>query len=614
MAPTTEIQNRDIVDDFDHFAGLDQYTGGLDGVDQATNYLFVHILLGSFVALCLLTLGYRWAKMASAHIRHLTTAGAPSHRQTFFTLNRNPWWPAIKKHLAYAPLFNKRHNQELKLSAAVNVGTLPSRYHTLLLVLYVVTNFAYCLVLPWDLEESAAVIAAFRGRTGVLAALNLIPTVLFALRNNPLIPLLRVSYDTFNLLHRWAARLVIVEGLLHTVAWAVNEHKVDGFAGLSEELRIQPSYAWGLVSTICMVIISVQAWSPVRHAFYETFLNIHRLMAFFAILGAYLHIDLHHLPQLPWMQLVAVIWGLEWIARTARILYYNVSPRQVTRVTVEALPGEASRVTFDMVRPWNFRPGCHVHAYLPRLALWSSHPFSIAWVEKGAEADASAALAKVDNEKLPTTNDEVIVVKPDNSHSRISLVVRVCTGFTKTLHEKAKAAPDGRFTTWGAIEGPYGGHDSLKSYGTVLLFAAGVGITHQVGFVKDLVQSYQDGTAATRKVVLVWSVPTTDCLEWVRPWMDEILRMPARREVLKVLLYVTKPRSHGEITSGTGMVRMHPGRVKPAVVLDQEFAGRVGAMAVTVCGPGVFADSVRDAVRQRVDYGALDFIEEAFTY
>jgi hypothetical protein len=37
-------------------------------------------------------------------------------------------------------------------------------------------------------------------------------------------------------------------------------------------------------------------------------------------------------------------------------------------------------------------------------------------------------------------------------------------------------------------------------------------------------------------------------------------------------------------------------------------------MAVTVCGPGAFADEVRDAVRRRVKVGSLDFIEEAFTY
>jgi aspartokinase-like uncharacterized kinase len=33
-----------------------------------------------------------------------------------------------------------------------------------------------------------------------------------------------------------------------------------------------------------------------------------------------------------------------------------------------------------------------------------------------------------------------------------------------------------------------------------------------------------------------------------------------------------------------------------------------------VCGPGAFADSVRAAVRKKVDVGNITFHEEAFTY
>lgn len=37
-------------------------------------------------------------------------------------------------------------------------------------------------------------------------------------RNNPLITLLGVSFDQFNLLHRWFGRIAVLEGLAHTVA------------------------------------------------------------------------------------------------------------------------------------------------------------------------------------------------------------------------------------------------------------------------------------------------------------------------------------------------------------------------------------------------------------
>jgi hypothetical protein len=96
--------------------------------------------------------------------------------------------------------------------------------------------------------------------------------------------------------------------------------------------------------------------------------------------------------------------------------------------------------------------------------------------------------------------------------------------------------------------------------------------------------------------------------------MDEILRMPGRRDVLRMHLFVTKPKSRAEVVSGTGTIQMFPGRCNPQLIVDREIHERVGAVGVTVCGPGAFSDSVRDAVRKRVEVGCVDFIEEAFTY
>ena len=79
---------------------------------------------------------------------------------------------------------------------------------------------------------------------------------------------------------------------------------------------------------------------------------------------------------------------------------------------------------------------------------------------------------------------------------------------------------------------------------------------------------------------------------------------------------------------------MYPGRCNPRVVLGREVERRVGAVGVTVCGPGAFADDVRDAVRwvgsgnggagagagaglSRGEGGGdpvCDFVEESFTW
>jgi len=96
--------------------------------------------------------------------------------------------------------------------------------------------------------------------------------------------------------------------------------------------------------------------------------------------------------------------------------------------------------------------------------------------------------------------------------------------------------------------------------------------------------------------------------------MDEILKMEGRRDVLRIQLFVTKPRHRGDVVSSTGSVQMFAGRCNAATIVEREMSERIGAMGVTVCGPGAFSDTVRAACRAQVDVGNVDFVEEAFTY
>ncbi|KAF2010817.1 hypothetical protein BU24DRAFT_46554 [Aaosphaeria arxii CBS 175.79] len=579
-----------------------RFSFGLTGVDQIGNYLWVDVLVFTFIAIGGFTLILFLVNIVWRQMRHVTTMGNPT-RQEYWEGNRTRWWPWINRHVLMAPLHKKRHNRGFQISSAIDNGTLPGRWHTLILTVYVAANIAWCCILPWN-EERASVVAALRGRSGTLSALNMIPTVLFALRNNPLISILQVSYDDFNLFHRWAARITILEAIVHTVAWLANTAEGGGWVSVANALRTESSYTWGMVGTCAFTLIGIQAASPLRHAFYETFLNIHRLMAWVAFVGVWVHLRDHGLPQIPWMQLIFILYGLEIFARIVRVWYNSVRVNGFSRVKVEAMPGEAVRVTIDLVRPWYARPGCHVHLYIPTMTWLSSHPFSVAW----------APTAALDSKEmtLPTLEGQILSPHAPKKSNQISLICRARTGFTRQMFDRASASPNETFTTWGMLEGPYGGHHSLDSYGTVVLFAGGVGITHQVMYIKHLIDGAHRGTTSTQKIVLIWTVPNSECLEWIRPWMDEILRMPGRKKVLRVLLFISRPKRALVNTSET--VKMLEGRPNHAQLTRDEFRNRVGAMAVTVCAGGAFADEVRAAVRPLVTEGSIDFIEEAFTY
>ncbi|KAF3481181.1 FreB [Arthroderma uncinatum] len=617
------------------------YTRGLLGVRVNLDRLVTLLLCVSIGAVCLFILITRFTQMSHSYLRQVTSATASPNQQRFWGAEQSTLWADIKNHVLYAPLGRKRHNREFKLSEAVNVGTLPSRFHSVLLIFYLLSQVAYCSVLDYRANNKAALVAELRGRSGNLAVLNMIPLFVLAGRNNPLIPLLRVSFDTYNLIHRWLGRIVIIESVVHTVAWMINAVGADGLEKMWYDVCHEPFYIWGFVATVTMIFVLIQSPSPIRHAFYETFLHLHQLFALVVVVGIYFHLHMDNLPQLPWFQFIIGIWAFERIMRFARLVYLNVSRRNgLTRVVVKALPGEASRVTFYLPRHAKIAPGSHVYAYLPRISLWMSHPFSVAWAESGSgslpkspKTDKFSDSSKAALSRKPSTMSSstaassprdlekghgrnIALAADDSQPTCVSLIMAARTGMTRKLYNAALASPNLTLETTGFIEGPYSSHpSSFGSYGTVVLFSGGAGITHHLMHVRDLLAAADAGTIATRRVYLIWSVRTTEHLAWVRGFMDSILHMPNRRDVLVTKLFVSKPRSQREIQSPSTTLQMFPGRCRPDVVLEEVLSDPVGATGVSVCGPGAFADEVRSSVRKRIGNGqVIDFVEEAFTW
>ncbi|EEP82651.1 conserved hypothetical protein [Uncinocarpus reesii 1704] len=418
-----------------------------------------------------------------------------------YFVRSDPYWSWLKKHIIYAPLFHVRHNREFRLSAAINFGTLPTRFQAALLIGIVAMNVTLCCVtIPFGAAEGE-LLAAVRARTGTIAVANIIPLVLMAGRNNPLIQLLDVSFDTWNLLHRWLGRIMVVEAVVHVIAWMVDKVHTSGWPSVSAAIVHSELIRTGFIRAI----------------------------------------------------------------RFIRLAYLNLG-KGGTTATVEILPGDAMRITLRMVRPWLFKPGQHLYLYLPGIGLWMSHPFTAAW------SDTEESL--VDGESLVSTKQDALTLK----RPTVSLLVRRRTGLT------------------------------------ILLVTAGVGITHQIPYVRHLVEGFANGTVAARRVTLVWIIQSSDHLEWVRSWMTSILNMDRRREVLRVMLFITRPRNMKEIQSPSRTVQMYPGKPDIGTVLDGEIENQVGAMGVLVCGTGSLSDDVRKACRERQSPTHIDFVEECFTW
>ncbi|KAL8947205.1 MAG: hypothetical protein Q9222_006492 [Ikaeria aurantiellina] len=502
------------------------------------------------------------------YIRTLTCLNNDTQR--YFKMP-SPAFGAIKQHLLYAPLLRRRHNREIHL-AWFHLGYVPTRVQSLLLAAVVVMNVTLSVSgIEWSGTRAAA-LSHLRNRTGTLSVVNMIPLVILAGRNNPLISILNISFDNFNLVHRWFGRIVVLQALAHTIAQ--------------------------------VLIIVDESSAIIRHAFYETFLHLHIVLVILSVVFLWKHLE-DTLPQ-KYLLTMIIIWIAERVTRFAVLIYRNVG-RGGTKAELELLPGDACRVTLKMVRPWVFQPGQYAFITVPSVGLWTSHPFSVAWSNTGNDTKAQ------DSEKgYRITADDILA--DSNEKTSMSLIIRRRSGFTDKIFEKAERSASGITTISAYVEGPYGGHSVLHSYGTVMIFAGGVGITHQVPFVRDLVAGYASGTVAARKVVLIWVIQSPEHLEWIRPWMTTILAMDKRRDILRIQLFVTRPRSTKEIHSPSATVQMFPGKPNVDTLIEMESENQIGAMGVSVCGTGGLSDDVRAAVRRRQGNRNIDFLEQGFTW
>ena len=582
------------------------FATGLNGVNEPIDNLVEKTLWGSLGMLVMVILGVRVQGRFRAHLRHITSMGMSGQQRTYWARNQSNWWK-IKKHLLYAPLWTKRHNLEVQLSSAVNTRIHPTRFQTLLLITYLLGNFAYCALLNYGEVDKYAAVAELRGRSGMLAVVNMVPLVILAGRNNPLIPLLQISFDTYNLLHRWMGRIVVLETSIHMTAWAYVEHAATGWSGIGLNIMTNSIIGWGTLGTISIVVILLSSPSPIRHAFYETFLNLHIILAFVAMIGVLVHCELAQVPRTSYIWAVIILWVAERVTRMALIFYRNLSRQSWTKATVEPIPGDCCKVTMHLPKYVDISPGTHAYLRFATVRVWESHPFSIAWISHRSKSPIFRTPKDFESQ------DRRMIDKA-NTTTDVSFIIHARTGMTRRLFEKASLSGLKVLTLRAAFEGPYAGHHSLDSYGHAILFAGSSGISHQIPYLRHLIQGFADGTVATRKIVLVWIIRDAEHLEWVQPWMDTILQMPHRRDILTIKVFITRPKNPSEIASPSATVQMYPGRPNVKLLLEKEMQKQVGAMVVTVCGPGGLADTVRAGVCEVQEDAVVDFIEESFNW
>lgn len=134
----------------------------------------------------------------------------------------NAFNASLKKHLLYAPFWGNRHSREFRLFR-LHMGSVPLRLEVIFLMIYLLLNLVFVIATVDWWEGFSKKMFQLKYAAGHLAVMNTPGLVLSAGRNNPLIPLLGLSFDTFNFMHRWIGRVIAANAIIHLGSVLANQ-------------------------------------------------------------------------------------------------------------------------------------------------------------------------------------------------------------------------------------------------------------------------------------------------------------------------------------------------------------------------------------------------------
>ncbi|KAF2098869.1 hypothetical protein NA57DRAFT_76105 [Rhizodiscina lignyota] len=466
------------------------------------------------------------------------------------------------------------------------LGNAPTVGQTLYIVMFVILNIVLTSVgyesrqpNAWYATRWREIMAFVLYRTGNFAYIMSPLIFLFASRNNVLLWLTNWSHSTFIVLHRWIARVFTLQVLLHSII-AVVLYKEEGT--YSSEVS-QPYWIWGIVATLCCVILTFGSGLYVRNFAYEIFLITHIVLSVILIVGCWYHAyDLYKFlgGYEDWIYAVSAVWFFDRLMRVARVLI--AGPR---RAKVTQLGERYVRIDVPGIR-WGSEPGKHVYIYFPTLnplRPWENHPFSVlptallqpSHLRVGSESQSRSSSDRPEEQSDVAKNDalksRVSALQNSRPTVGLTLYVRQSTGMTKSLR-----AGDNLLTF---VEGPYPNNSTAEVLrcDRLLLISGGIGITGLLPFVNN-----------HWNVKLAWSVK-----ESARCLIDDLdgvlSQIPDR-----------------DVRIGN--------RLDVKQLLAEEMEAGWGKVGVVVSGPGGLCDDVRAAVAAAGRLGKTEFELEVEAY
>ena len=434
-------------------------------------------------------------------------------------------------------------------------------------------------------------------RAGWLAVAQMPLIILLVARINWISFLTSISYERLNIIHRWAARLMLLLAIFH---FAFQAHGWAQYPGIFHlEWTTDECIPTGLAAFILLVWVNFSTVAPIRNFYYELFVVQHILTWFGFVIAIMYHLPTTALGTRVYIWIPIALYLADRLLRTARYIYINL---RSTKAELTRLSGGATRVQIHKPRIKSWTPGSHVLISIPSLAFGQSHPATI-------------------------------VSSPQSHAGDIVLLLKSHSSFTKRLLaagsslDEAKEVSETEHSRRVLIDGPYGGKQAdFSAFDSVLLIAGSTGVTFILSLLHGLCSAAKeaDGKMPLKRVHVVWAVKELVCLDWALKDMETALQeLKGLGPEAVVSFYVSnddtaEPSPLGALTTtptytelaSTGKETFSPGNAanhtiqlgRPPIesILDGTLQQSNASLGVTICGPLAMSVRVRKAVSAAV--------------
>ncbi|KAL5359314.1 hypothetical protein BJX96DRAFT_183665 [Aspergillus floccosus] len=368
-----------------------------------------------------------------------------------------------------------------------------SRLWVLLQTIY----WAATLTCNFIFTPSLGIIGA---RAGNMAIANLIP-LLLAGRLHLAADLLGIPIRSYLQFHGTFGAMTMVQAAIHS-AISIRERGWD---------PQEPVQFYGLLAvsaiSLSAVLLLIRKW------IYELFLKSHYWIAVLILIALWRHAYLQRAFARLYLIIGSSAFGLSTLLHWMLLFYRNItSARFGSRACVRRKHAGAAELVIPVNRPFVARAGMTIYIWMPGvspLSILQSHPFTITWWETDDEGRAKS----------------------------LSLLIQKRNGFTRRLLDHSAT----EFLAW--IDGPYNKSLNLGQYQRVLMVASGNGIVAQIPYIRELLDLDPD---VERTIFVAWEVDDAAQLDWVYPWMDELLAKDKGNYILRFGLYMP-----GEVTDNS---------------------------------------------------------------